>query len=82
MSSTPLAASFSSLIDLPRAGNDDVFGLESGVDVDAELALRQVADVSHRRDDLVVAPQIFVDRLRLGRRFDDDQRLSHVALHQ
>ncbi len=43
------------------------------VDVHAELALRQVPDVPHRRDHLVVAPQIFVDRLRLRRRLDHDK---------
>src|SRR5205807_1806087 len=43
----------------------------------AELALRQVADVTHRRDDLEVASQIFVDRLRLRRRLDHDQCLCH-----
>ena len=56
---------------------DDVFGLEPGIDVHAELALGQIADVSHRRDDLEVAPQVFVDRLRLGRRLDDHQSLRH-----
>ena len=59
-------------------GQDDVLGLEAGLDVHAELALGQVADVSHRRDDLVVAPEVFVDRLRLRRRFDDDQCLCHL----
>ncbi len=47
------------------------------VDVDAELALRQIADVSHRRDDLVVAPEIFVDGLRLRRRLDHDECFCH-----
>ena len=40
--------------------------------------LRQVADVPHRGLDLEVLPQELVDRLRLGRRFDDDQLLRHV----
>ena len=68
------------LDDLRAVGKDDVSGLEAGVDVDAQLALGQVADVAHRRDDFVVAPQIFVDRLRLRRRLDDDQRLCHDSL--
>ena len=50
------------------------------VDVDAELALRQIAHVSHRRDDFVVAPEVLVDRFCLRRRFDDDKRFSHRGL--
>ena len=34
---------------------------------------RQIAHVAHAGLDDVVVAQIFVDRLRLGRRFDDDQ---------
>ena len=37
------------------------------VDVDAELALRQIADVSHRREHLVVASEILVDCFCLRR---------------
>ena len=40
------------------------------VDVDAELALGQIADVPHRGDDLVILAEIFVDGLRLCGRFD------------
>src|SRR6185503_4467423 len=54
--------------------------LESVVHIDAQLALRQVADVAHRCDDLVVASQIFVNRLRLRRRLDDHQCLRHYSL--
>ena len=50
------------------------------VDVHAELALRQVADVAHRRDDLVVAPEILVDGLGLRRRLDHDQCFCHRSL--
>ena len=70
------------LDDLDAVRQHDVFGLEIRVDVDAELALREVADVSHGRDDLVVTSEIFADRLRLGRRFDDDECLGHVSLYQ
>jgi hypothetical protein len=52
---------------LLAARDDLVGGLEPFVDVDSELALRQVADVAHRRDDLVVFPEIFVDGLGLCR---------------
>ena len=61
------------LEDLLAAGDDFVRRLEPFVDVDAELALRQIADVPHRGDDLVVLAEIFVDGLRLRRRLDDDQ---------
>ncbi len=47
------------------------------VDVHTQLALGQIADVTHRRDDLVVAAEIFVDGLRLRRRLDHDERFSH-----
>ena len=40
---------------------------------DADGLLRQVHHVADRRLDRIVASQIFVDRLRLGGRFDDDQ---------
>ena len=42
---------------LARLGITYVLGLEAVLDVDAELALGQVADVPHRRDDLVVPPR-------------------------
>jgi hypothetical protein len=57
---------------LGAGGNHHVFGFEAGIDVDAQLALRQVPDMTHGGDDLVVAPQILVNRLRLRRRLDDD----------
>ena len=40
--------------DLAALGDDDVLGLEIVLDVDAELALRQVPDVAHGGHDLVV----------------------------
>jgi hypothetical protein len=51
----------------------DVVGLEAVLDVDPELALGQIADVSHRGPHHVIAAQELVDRLRLGGRLDDDQ---------
>ena len=56
-----------------------LFG-EVVVDVHTQLALRQIADVAHRRDHLVVAPEIFVDGLRLRRRFDHDECFCHVLI--
>ena len=41
--------------------------LEPVVDVDAEIALREIADVAVRSPDGVVAAQVLLDRLRLGR---------------
>ena len=37
------------------------------IDVDAKLALRQIADVSHRREHFVVASEIFIDGFCLRR---------------
>ena len=54
------------------AGNDDVFRLEFVVDIDAQRALGQVFDVPERSFDGEALPQIFLDGLGLGRRFDDD----------
>ncbi len=48
-------------------GDRFVHRREAFVDVDAELALRQIANVSHRRKHLVLAPEILVDCLSLRR---------------
>jgi hypothetical protein len=74
-------------------GGEDVDGLESGVDVDAELGpilvlvlrrdllgrARQVPDVAHRGLHHHVISEILGDLLRLGRRLDDDQCLTHAS---
>ncbi len=65
--------------DLFLAGNDHVVRLEVVLDVHAQDALGQVLDVAERGLDFVVLPQILVDRLRLGRRFDDDQRFRQFT---
>ncbi len=50
------------------AGGDRfVHRREAFVDVDTELALRQIADVPHRREHLVVASEILIDCLCLRR---------------
>jgi len=54
-----------------------VLGLEALLHVHAQLLLGQIADVPHRGLHLEVPPEIFVDRLRLGRRLDDDEVLGH-----
>jgi len=46
--------------------------LEVGFGIDRAVLRGQVADMPEGGQDVVVRPQIFVDRLRLGRRLDDD----------
>src|SRR5438094_1963019 len=62
--------------------NGDVLGLERMLDVDAERALRQVADVAHRGTDVVLAAQKTAKRLCLRRRFNDDQWICHFSLER
>src|SRR2546425_940359 len=50
-----------------------VLGREAVLDVHAELALRQIAQVPHGRLDGVARAQVLADRLRLGGRLDDDE---------
>src|SRR5882724_5665403 len=50
-----------------------VLGREAVLDVHAQLALRQIAQVPHRRLDGVARAQVLADRLRLGGRLDDDE---------
>ena len=54
------------------AGNDDVFGLEFVVDINAQRALRQIFDVTERGFDNVAFAKIFLNGFRLAGRFDDD----------
>ena len=55
---------------------NEVLRREVVVDIDAERAFRQVADVTHRRLDRIAAAEVFADRLRFGGRFHDDQPAS------
>ena len=52
---------------------DFIRRLEAVLDVDAQYLLGQVHDVPVRCLDRVVAAEIFIDRLGLRRRFDDDE---------
>src|SRR5262245_17314598 len=63
--------------DLLLAVQHLILRLEVVVDIDAELALRQVHDVSHRRLHLKVLPQILLQGARFGGGFDDDEILCH-----
>src|ERR1700690_67694 len=59
--------------DLLFAGNDDVLGLEVIVGIHAKRALRQIFDVPERSLNREALAEIFLNRLGLGRRFDDDE---------
>jgi hypothetical protein len=61
------------------AGDDLVRLLKAVLDVDPEL-LGQVFDVPLRGDHLEPRAQVFLDRLGLRGRLDDDERLSHQVL--
>ena len=52
--------------------DDDVIRLEIVFDIDAQRALRQILDVPERGLYREALTQIFLDGLRLGRRFDND----------
>src|SRR5581483_2831353 len=63
--------------DLFLARHDFVSRLEVVFDVHAEAFFREVLDVTDRGENFVIPAQIFVDRFRLRRRFDDNERFSH-----
>ncbi len=42
------------------------------VGIDRAVLVHQIADMAERGDNLIILAEIFVDRLGLGRRFDDD----------
>ena len=62
------------------ARDRDVFRLEGILDIDAERALRQIADVAHRRPDVVLPAEEAPKRFGLGRGFNDDQGVCHINL--
>ena len=62
------------LDELALAAYIDVFRCEVVLDVDAELTLRQVAQMPHGGAHHVLSSQIFLDGLGLGRRLDNDER--------
>jgi len=43
------------------------------------LSDEEIQYVAHRRFDAILAAEILADRLRLGRRLDDHERLRHVT---
>src|ERR1700686_2475853 len=54
------------------AGDDDVVRLEVVLDIHTQCALGQILHVAERGLDREALPQILLDGLRLGRRFDND----------
>ena len=60
-------------IDFPTHG-------EIVIRIDRAILGRQIPDMAERREHFVVATEIFVDRLGLGRRFDDDDVHSDEPL--
>ena len=64
---------FQLLDELLLALDDIVFGGKVVLDIHAETRLRQITDVSHRRDDLKVASEIFFDCLCFGGRLHYNQ---------
>ena len=70
------------LDDVALAADVDVVSGEVILDVYAQRAFGQVADVTHRGDDLVVGAQIALDGACLGGRLHDDQiGFCHVILY-
>ena len=53
-------------------GNDDVVGFELVAGIHTQSALGQIFHVAERGLDSKSLSQIFLDGLRLGRRFDND----------
>src|SRR5258705_6034389 len=51
----------------------DVFWRETVADIDAQLALGQVAEMPHGRLDRVAAAKVLADRFGLGRGLDNDE---------
>src|SRR5208283_5417263 len=72
-----LGAALQLVDQLLLAFDDYVGGAEIALHVDRQVVLRQILDVAQAGLDHEVLAQIFADRLRLGGRFDDDQRFWH-----
>ena len=61
-------------------GDRNVGGLEIVLHVHSQVLLGKIHDVAHASLHGKVRTQIFVNGLRLGRRFDNNQRFTHDAL--
>ena len=62
-----------------RVLGDLVLHRETLIGVDPELGAGQVPDVPIRSPDGIAVTQVLLDRLRLGGRFDDDERFGHLG---
>ena len=80
MASTFLAACFSSCDELLLAFDDFVVRLEAVLDIHREILLGKIFDMTERSFDDVLLAQVFVDGLRLCRRFHDYQSFCHMNL--
>ncbi len=63
--------------ELLLAFDDLIVRLEVLVDVHSQVLLRKILDVAERSLYDVLLAEIFADRFRLRRRFDDDERFCH-----
>ena len=68
------------LDEVALAADIDVLRRKVVLDVDAELALRKIAQMPHGRSHHVFLAEILLDRLRLRRRLDNDQGLRSFLL--
>src|SRR4030095_14668025 len=67
--------------DVPlRVLGDLVVHGELTVHIHPQLRAREVSDVPVRCANGIAVTQVFLDRLRPGGRFDDDERLVHIGL--
>ena len=64
-----------------RVGNDFVFRLKMILHIHAETFRRQVFDMPDRGHHNEVLAQVFIDRFRLGGRFDYDEVLCHYLFN-
>ena len=68
------------LDEIALAADIDVLRRKVVLNVDAELALRKIAQMPHGRPHHVFLAKILLDRLRLRRRLDNDQGLRSFLL--
>jgi hypothetical protein len=66
------------VVALFRVGDDLVLGLEVILDIDPQTFGRQIFDMPDRGLHDEVLAEIFIDRFRLGRRFDNYEILCHL----
>ena len=69
------------VIALLTVGDDFVFRLEIILDVYAQALRRQILDVPDRGHHDEVLAEIFIDRFRLGGRFDYDEVFWHCLFN-